>query len=86
MNDTGFVPGSIVSLADNGILTRKAGSTVYKNEHIFEGKNMLNLQSVLLDNGIIAGVYHAGLLVVKLSEDDSIQVEKRVLSLSAFHL
>lgn len=85
MNDPGFVPGSIVSLSDDGVLTRKAGSTVYKNEHIFEGKNMLNLQTVLLDNGVIACVYHTGLLLVKLSDDDTIQNEKRVLLVSAFH-
>ena len=85
MNDTGFVPGSIVSLSDDGVLTRKAGSTVYKNEHIFEGKNMLNLQTVLLDNGVIACVYHTGLLLVKLGDDDAIQTEKRVLLVSAFH-
>ena len=84
-NDTGFVPGSIVSLSDDGILTRKAGSTVYKNEHIFEGKNMLNLQTVLLDNGVIACVYHTGLLVVKLGKDDVIQTEKRVRLVSALH-
>ena len=85
LNDTGFVPGSIVSLSDDGILTRKAGSTVYKNEHVFEGKNMLNLQTVLLDNGVIACVYHTGLLVVKLGKDDVIQTEKRVRLVSALH-
>ena len=46
---------------------------------------MLNLQTVLLDNGVIACVYHTGLLLVKLSDDDTIQNEKRVLLVSAFH-
>ena len=81
-NDTNLVPGSIVTLSDDGILTRKAGSTVYKTEHIFKGKNMLNLQTVYLENGV---VFHTGLLLVKLNEQDSVQMERRVVTSTTVH-
>ena len=84
-NDTNLVPGSIVTLSDDGILTRKAGSTVYKNEHIFKGKNMLNLQTVYLENGVVVCVFHTGLLLVKLNEQDSVQMERRVVTSTTAH-
>lgn len=47
---------------------------------------MLNLQTVYLDNGVIVCVYHTGLLLVKLNDKDSVQMEKRVVAVVAVHL
>ena len=79
VNDSDFIEGKVVAIDGNGTLTRKTGTTIYKNEYIFQNHVMLNLQTVSIGNNIIVCVYHGGMLVVKLGNNDAVLVEKKVL-------
>ena len=48
VNDSDFIEGRVVAIDGNGTLTRKTGTTIYKNEYIFQNHVMLNLQLVII--------------------------------------
>lgn len=77
-SDQYIFPGSVVSIQLDGLLSSNAGTTVYKNDYIFENHAMLNLQSVSIKEDVLVCVYHGGLMVVKLNQNHGVLFEKRV--------
>lgn len=73
----GFVPGTIVSLDENGKLIRKSGTTIYKNQYVFP-HSMFNAQAISLAPDIFVVVYNGKLTAIKISADNRIIAEKEV--------
>ena len=70
-----FVPGTVVSLNSDGVLIKQSGTTVYKNQHIFN-RMMLDSQAISLANDIFVVVYHGHVVVIKLGAHDQVIEEK----------
>lgn len=60
------------------MITKKTGTTIYKNEHKFKNKVMLNLHAVALDESTFVSVYQGGLVFVRLNSKDKVAVEFQV--------
>lgn len=73
-----FLNGDVVAMGDDGLITKKTGTTIYKNEHVYKNKVMLNLQTVVLDNVTVACIYHGGLVLTRLSSSNVVYVENQV--------
>ena len=73
----GFVPGTVVSLDEDGKLIRKSGTTIYKNQYVFP-HSMFNAQAISLAPDIFVVVYNGKLTAIKLSADNRIIAEKEV--------
>ena len=63
-----FTPGTVVSLNSEGKLIKQSGTTVYKNQYVFE-TTMLNAQAISLADDILVIVYHGKLTAMKLGDD-----------------
>lgn len=76
--DEEILAGDVVATDDNGMITKKTGTTIYKNEHKFRNKVMLNLHAVALDESTFVSVYQGGLVFVRLNSKDKVAVEFQV--------
>ena len=72
-----FTPGTVVSLNSEGKLIKQSGTTVYKNQYVFE-TTMLNAQAISLADDILVIVYHGKLTAMKLGDKDQVMIEKEV--------
>ena len=77
-DDENIIVGDVVTIGDNGMITKKTGTTIYKNEHTFSNKVMLNLHAVALDEVTFVSVYQGGLVFVRLDSNDKVAVEFQV--------
>jgi hypothetical protein len=70
-----FVSGTVVSLNSDGVLSKQSGTTVYKNQHIFE-RMMVDSQAISLASDIFVVVYHGHVAAIKLGAHDQVIEEK----------
>lgn len=77
-DDENLIVGDVVTIGDDGMITKRTGTTIYKNEHKFKNKVMLNLHAVALDDITFASVYQGGMVLVRLDANDKVAVEYQV--------
>ena len=77
-DDENLIVGDVVTIGDDGMITKKTGTTIYKNEHKFKNKVMLNLHAVALDDVTFASVYQGGMVLVRLDANDKVAGEFQV--------
>lgn len=77
-DDENLIVGDVVTFGDDGMITKRTGTTIYKNEHKFKNKVMLNLHAVALDDITFASVYQGGMVLVRLDANDKVAVEYQV--------
>lgn len=77
-DDENLIVGDVVTIGDDGMITKRTGTTIYKNEHKFKNKVMLNLHAVALDDITFASVYQGGMVLVRLDANDKVTVEYQV--------
>ena len=77
-DDENLIVGDVVAIGDDGMITKKTGTTKKKNEHKFKNKVMLNLHAVALDDITFVSVYQGGMVLVRLDSKDKVAVEFQV--------